>query len=44
MRLRDLISSSGFEDTVKHGIEEKLLSLFAFPDFDEWARSKSRQR
>ncbi len=44
VRLRDLISSSGFEDTVQHGIEEKLLSLFAFPDFDEWARSKRRQR
>jgi len=37
IRLKGLISDEGFEDAVQHGIEEKLLKLFAFPDFAGWS-------
>ena len=39
-KLRGKISDAGFEQTVAHGIEEKLLKLFAFPEFEEWARGR----
>jgi len=35
------ISETHFKEAVEHGVEERLLSLFAFPNFDEWTKSKA---
>jgi hypothetical protein len=39
-KLRALISPRRFEETVEHGIEERLVKLFLFPDFDEWIQQQ----
>jgi hypothetical protein len=39
-KLRSLISPKRFEETVEHGIEERLVKLFLFPDFDEWIQQQ----
>jgi hypothetical protein len=41
-KVRNLISKTRFEETVEHGVEERLASLFAFPDYEEWRRSRRR--
>ncbi|RMG44554.1 MAG: hypothetical protein D6719_01590 [Candidatus Dadabacteria bacterium] len=38
--LKKVISAERFNEAIRHGVEERLLSLFAFPDFDEWCKSK----
>jgi hypothetical protein len=40
VKLRGLISPDRFEEAVTHGVEEKLLRLFAFPDFQSWAKNQ----
>jgi plasmid replication initiation protein len=35
-RVQSMISSSNFEDVVRHGVDEKLAKLFKVPDYDEW--------
>lgn len=36
--LEGLISEPRFEEAVEHGVEERLLKLFAFPEISEWAK------
>lgn len=36
------ISAKNFDEAVEHGIEERLLTLFAFPDFEEWVRTQQK--
>jgi len=38
--VRGLISDTGFEKAVQHGVEEKIAKLFAVPDFEEWKKRK----
>ncbi|MCB9030066.1 MAG: replication initiator protein A [Deltaproteobacteria bacterium] len=35
-RFKDNISPENFKEAVEHGVEERLLNLFAFPSFEEW--------
>lgn len=41
-KLQGLISESRFLEAVNHGVEEKLASLFALPDYSEWAQVQKR--
>ncbi|MCB0351910.1 MAG: replication initiator protein A, partial [Bdellovibrionales bacterium] len=34
--VRGLISDDNFTDAIRHGVDEKLLRLLAFPSYDEW--------
>ncbi|RMD86219.1 MAG: hypothetical protein D6808_03850 [Candidatus Dadabacteria bacterium] len=43
-KFRGNISESNFASVVDHGVEERLLKLFAFPGFDEWMLSRSAPR
>lgn len=40
VKLRGLISPDRFEEAITHGVEEKLLRLFAFPDFQSWTKNQ----
>ncbi len=35
-KFKENISEKNFTEAVEHGIEERLLALFAFPNFEEW--------
>lgn len=39
-KLRSLISPKRFQETVDHGIEERLVKMFLFPEFDEWIQKQ----
>lgn len=40
--VKNLISPDRFKEVLNHGVGEKLASLFALPDFEEWKRSRKR--
>ena len=42
-KVKELISPEHFAESIEHGIEEKLVRLFALPNFEEWQRSTGRQ-
>jgi len=42
--VRAHISEKRFTDTVEHGVEERLLKLFRFPEFPEWVEEKRLRR
>ncbi|HMO02457.1 MAG TPA: replication initiator protein A [Oligoflexia bacterium] len=42
VKLKHILSPDRFSEAVEHGVEEKLLKLFAFPDFQEWSKRQSR--
>ena len=42
VKLKGLISEARYQEAVDHGVGERLASLFAFPDFDEWVKSTAR--
>ncbi|MCB0310688.1 MAG: replication initiator protein A [Bdellovibrionales bacterium] len=42
--LRGTISEHRLVQSIEHGVEERLLRLFAFPDFTEWLGSKRSER
>ena len=44
VKLKGLISEARFEEAVSHGVEEKLLRLFAFPEFDVWCQEQKDLR
>ncbi len=37
-KIKAQISAARFTETVEHGVDEKLASLFAVPSFDEWVK------
>lgn len=37
-KLRGLISPGRFQEAVNQGVDDKLIKLFAFPEFEEWLR------
>jgi hypothetical protein len=37
-KIKAQISAARFTETVEHGVDEKLASLFAVPTFDEWVK------
>ncbi len=39
-KVKKLISKEHFEQSVEHGLEERLTSLFALPDFEEWVKER----
>ena len=41
IKLKSLISPVRFSEAVRHGVEERLVKLFAFPDFEEWVRKRT---
>ncbi len=43
MKLKRSISEDKFEQAVLHGVEERLLALYAFPEFSEWLLSRERK-
>ncbi len=38
--VKNLISSDRYREVLNHGVGEKLATLFALPDFEEWKRSR----
>ncbi len=42
VKIRGLISDSRFRETVEVGVDEKLLKLFDFPDYQRWASEQKR--
>ncbi|MBX7143263.1 MAG: replication initiator protein A [Oligoflexia bacterium] len=42
-RLKGLISDERLVEAVQHGVEEKLLKLFGFPEFEAWLSTQSRR-
>ncbi len=43
-KLQGHISAHHFEETVQHGVEERLLKLFGFPAIEEWSREQTQGR
>lgn len=41
-RIKPLISESRFSEAVQHGVEQKLLKMSNFPDFDAWKNAKRK--
>ena len=42
-KFKGLISEGRYEESVRHGIEEKLLRLFAFPEYAEWVALEKKR-
>lgn len=42
-KLKGLISPLRFDEAIQHGVEEKLASLFAFPSFEEWLKTRRKK-
>lgn len=40
LKLKGLISPERFSEAILHGVEEKILKLFAFPSFEEWLKRR----
>ncbi|MGA1191168.1 MAG: replication initiator protein A [Bdellovibrionota bacterium] len=41
-KIKGLVTESGFEETVQHGIDEKIAKLCVVPSFDEWLRTRKK--
>ena len=41
-KIKGLVTESGFEETVQHGVEEKIAKLCVIPDFDEWLKARNK--
>ena len=41
-KIKGLVTESGFEETVQHGVDEKIAKLCVVPTFDEWLRTRKR--
>lgn len=43
IKLRKVISSERFGETVRHGVEERLVIRAKFPEFDDWLRLRDKR-
>ena len=41
-KIKGLVTESGFEETVQHGVDEKIAKLCVVPTFDEWLRTRKK--
>lgn len=41
-KLRGLISPARFAEAINHGVDEKLIGLFAFPEFEAWVKKAKK--